>query len=261
MPTEDLERVLSELRTPGPTAEWVSAGATAITALVAIAALWFAWQQIGEAKAARALTRTLDVARSQPYVVVYAEESPATPLAIDLVVRNFGPTAAANVKVQFDPWPQRWKADEREHASVGIPEFPILAPGQEWRTSWVWTPDYPKDELPMRHEGEVSFTGVEGTRLVTPVVLDLTVYTTRIWVEVRGMHDAAKALREINKTVQKWTEGPRGPLSVLVRDGAAKDATEAERLRKQYDAWKEREASQTALGETAKTEDSVDPLG
>lgn len=224
----ELQRALPDLSVPGPSAEWVSAGATAVTALVALAALWFAWQQIGEAKAARALTRSLETARSQPYVVVYAEESPATPVAIDLVVRNFGPTAAERVQIELDPWPRRSDSDVRNEEPVGIPEFPVLAPGQEWRTSWVWTPDYAETDLPRRHEGRATYTGVEGAELSTPIVLDLRVYMERIWVEVRGMHDAATALREINKTVKRWTDG--NALNVLTRDGAARDTARAEHL-------------------------------
>ena len=61
----------------------------------------------------------------------------------------------------------------------------------------------------------------------SPVVIDWGLYESRRWVEVRGQHDAAVALREISKTVKKWNEGANGALKVWVRDGDAKDARNA----------------------------------
>ncbi len=75
---------------------------------------------------------TPEVERSQPYVVAYMEPSEASKMFIDFVVKNYGLTAARNVVIQIDPAPRR-SFDGEE---VAIPStVPILAPGQEWRSS------------------------------------------------------------------------------------------------------------------------------
>ncbi len=218
---------------PGSITDWISAVSTALTALVALFALFYARRQVKEARKSRELTRELEVERSQPYVVAFTEPSEATNLAIDLVIKNFGHTAARNVRISLDPWPMRSGRDG-DGAKVGLPEeLSILAPGQEWRTSWDWGPDRQESSLPDKHVGEVMFDGLNGAHLSSPVILDLGIYKPREWIEVRGIHDAAQALRDIRSTMQKWSESPRG-LSVIVRDGAAKD----EALRQQAATWR-----------------------
>lgn len=228
MPADDLERLIAALEAGPSVADWIAAVSTLLTAFIAIGALFYAARQIKEAKAARELTSELEVKRAQPYVVVYTEESAATNLAIDLVVKNFGPTAATDVRVVLEPWPERTGRPE-EGTRVGIPTFPVLAPGQEWRTSWVWSPERQDSGLPDRHEGFVTFLGIDDVELTSPVVLDLSIYTHREWIEVRGIHDAAQALRDIRDNQKKWTEDIHGGLNVVTRDGAAKD--ERQRIR------------------------------
>jgi hypothetical protein len=50
-------------------------------------------------------------------------------------------------------------------------------------------------------------------------------------VTTYGAHHAAKALREIEKTTKRLTEGAAGGLSVVTRDGDARD----DRLRQELD--------------------------
>lgn len=235
-----LERLLSALEAGPSITDWIGAIATVLTMAIAAGALIYARQQINEAKAARQQTSDLEVKRSQPYVVAYAEESTATNLAIDLVIKNFGPTAATDVRIVLQPWPERAGRHD-DSAKVAIPAFPVLAPGQEWRTSWVWTPDRKESGLPDRHDGFVTFLGIGDEEFTTPVILDLSVYTHREWIEVYGVHDAAKALREISKNQKLWTEGPRGGLSVFGRDGEARDEEERARRERLSQALKARD--------------------
>lgn len=200
---------------------WVAAVAAILTVVAAGAALWYAHGQIVEAQKSRELTRELDVERSQPYVVLFAEASAVSPLFIDLVVRNFGPTAARHVRIHIDPWPTRAWPNRGE--KVELPGLiPILAPGQEWRTTWDSSAERASTDLPDTHVGAVTYEGVRGMPQSTPVLLDWRVFKNRRWMEERGIHDAAVALRDIRSTLKGWNE--RNTLRVTARNGDAADA-------------------------------------
>lgn len=200
---------------------WVAAAAAVFTVLAAGAALWYAHGQIVEAQKSRDLTRELDIERSQPYVVLFAEASAVSPLFIDLVVRNFGPTAARHVRIHMDPWPSRaWPKIGEKVELPGL--IPILAPGQEWRTSWDSSKERIPTDLPDTHIGTVTYEGVRGLPQSTPVLIDWRVFKNRRWMEERGIHDAAVALRDIRTTLKGWNE--RHTLRVTTRDGDAADS-------------------------------------
>jgi hypothetical protein len=224
--------------------DWIGAGAAILTLIVALVALRFAKNQIAEAQTARALTAELDEARTQPYVVMFTRPSKATEVIVDIVIRNFGQTAAYNVTVDLAPWPERTGRSSQEGAErIRFPEnIPVLAPGQEWRTMWDSGLARKDSTLPERHVGTLTYQGIRKQQFESAVILDWGVYKTRQWVEVRTMHDAAKALREINSTMKKWNEGVRGSLSVYVRDGDARDRHNEEEMRE----WRESAAKEDA---------------
>lgn len=76
--------------------------------------------------------------QAQPNVVLYTELNPAVKQFTEIVLKNFGATPALDVKVTVTPplkaTPNLVSGDKL--ADVPIPDFPILAPGQEWRTGW-----------------------------------------------------------------------------------------------------------------------------
>lgn len=76
--------------------------------------------------------------QAQPNVVLYTEMNPSAKQFVEIVVKNFGTTPAYHVKASFDP-PLKATPNllsKGKLAEVPIPDFPILAPGQEWRTGW-----------------------------------------------------------------------------------------------------------------------------
>jgi hypothetical protein len=76
--------------------------------------------------------------QAQPNVVLYTEMNPSAKQFIEIVVKNFGTTPAYHVKASFDP-PLKATPNllsKGKLADVPVPDFPILAPGQEWRTGW-----------------------------------------------------------------------------------------------------------------------------
>ena len=72
-------------------AGWVTAG-------IALAAAIFAFNQVQEARRTRER-------QTQPNVVAFADLHPGESDWLDVIVKNFGQTAAYRVRLDFDPWP------------------------------------------------------------------------------------------------------------------------------------------------------------
>jgi hypothetical protein len=83
-----------------------------------------------------------------------------------------------------------------------------------------------------------------GKRLKDEVfVLDWNTFKPTRNVGVKTIHDVGKSVKEIEKTLAKWTEGVRG-LSVVTRDGHRKDdEANAEYLERQRE-WEEEQKLQ-----------------
>jgi hypothetical protein len=233
-------------------AAWITAG-------VAVAAGYVALGQLGEARASRLEQARLRKEQAQPYVVAFIDFSEASTFLVDLVVRNFGATAAHDVRLDIEPIPRRSIDQERQSESpadeqlnadnqtnvneepsangehdeyVWLPErIPVLVPGQEWRTLWDSGRRMDSD-LPDHHAAKITFGDSQGESYCVECDLDWRVVKDREMVQVYGAHHAAKALEEMNKNIAKWKEGPTGGLAVFVRDGDAKD----ERQRQKRDA-------------------------
>lgn len=205
-------------------AAWVTAGIAGAAGIVALS-------QLAETRRARR-------EQTQPYVVASIEPSPAASWIGELVVRNFGTTAAHDVRLNIEPPPTRAidEGKEDEPAEyVWLPErIPVLVPGQEWRTVWDSGIKRVETDLPDHHDAEISYADSQGRSYTSAAVLDWRMLKDRDVVTVYGEHHAAEALREIKSAIGKWNEtGARG-LRVYVRDGDAK----AERDREQWEALK-----------------------
>jgi hypothetical protein len=207
--------------------EWSAFGALMAAAgaigtlIVAVVAARAAFRQVAEA-------RKLRQEQAQPYVAVYMEPSAATPEIVDLVIRNFGATAAHEVRLSIAPALQR-SVQGGGSEEVWLPELlPTLVPGQEWRTMWDLGRNRKDSGLPDKHSVKVDFKDAHERPYSLNFELDWGAYKGRQWVVTYGIHDAAKALREIDKRISKWQEGPHGGLVVFVRDGDEKDRRERE---------------------------------
>ena len=103
--------------------------------LLGVVALVFANRQIKR-------NRRLVAEQTRPNVAMFMEPHPADWHVIELVVRNFGQTAAYDIRFSFSNPPT---VAEYENSADGyaditelqLPrELPVLAPGQEWRMVW-----------------------------------------------------------------------------------------------------------------------------
>lgn len=106
-----------------------------VTVVVAVIAAGYAALQWREARTSRTDATSAEIERLQPQVAVYLEPGEPSTHNVYLVVHNYGPTTARKVRVEFDaPVPQRAIVEEGDYREVTVPDLPVLAPGQEWRT-------------------------------------------------------------------------------------------------------------------------------
>ncbi|WP_165693845.1 hypothetical protein, partial [Mycolicibacterium diernhoferi] len=129
--------------------------------------------------------------QAQPNVVMYTELNPSSKRFLEIVIKNFGSTPAYNVKTVIDPPLKATpnNVSKGKLADVPIPEFPILAPGQEWRTGWdfylsrkrhnkKWGPLAGKTESELAEDekltiqAQMSYTG--GSYSYEQVIADMT---------------------------------------------------------------------------------------
>lgn len=221
--------------------DWIAAGSGLATFLVALIALVFAAGQINESKIARRQVDEIERKKAEPSVVAYMEKAPS-PYIIELVVKNFGPTPAYDVVVTSDTPIQRTGDNDRSVAEdVEIPDvIPFLAPGQEWRTIWdVAHTRSDHENLPDRHEVTVEFKGIDNVALSSRSVLDWGSLKSTRFMTTLGVHDLAKATKEMARTLKRATD-IHGGLNIWVRSGEAKDQRQREWARK-IDALNEQE--------------------
>ena len=180
---------------------------------------WAAWAAIALGVIALALTnrqlnrnRRLLAEQNRPHVAMLVEPHPSDWRIIELVVRNFGRTAAYDVQFAFSnrPTVAQYESATDGYADVvelQLPrELPVLAPGQEWRMVW----DSALDRAEIGSGIESRFTGTvmyydrphrprgrrfwqrERTPLETEAVLDWGELPPVQRIELMTTHDLAK---------------------------------------------------------------------
>jgi hypothetical protein len=183
---------------------WLAWAAWAVIAL-GVVALVFTNRQINR-------NRRLAAEQTRPHVAMLMEPHAADWHVIELVVRNFGKTAAYDIRFSF---PNPPTVAQYEHAADGyadvvelqLPrELPVLAPGQEWRMVWDSALDRAEigSGIESRFTGKVIYhdrPGRPGGRrfwqrkrpaLETNVVLDWDALPPVQRIELMTTHDLAK---------------------------------------------------------------------
>jgi hypothetical protein len=190
------------------TPEQWSATAEVTTALVALGAAFLGLRQLRESQALR-LQQERDALsirreRAQPYVAVSMEPLMAVdPKFQELVIKNFGATAAYNVRIESEPEIVReWQGDSQK---VPLPLIPTLVPGQEWRTLWDFFPRRHSAGLPDRHDVRVRFEDSHGERFEFAYALDWAMNLDRLSVDAYGVHHGVKELKKLREQLGKRT--------------------------------------------------------
>jgi hypothetical protein len=112
-------------------------------AIAAWAALVFGLAVLVWANRQLKKNRQLRTEQVRPQVTMFMEPHPSDWHVIELVARNFGQTAAHDIRFEFVDHPTVAAYEDSqfdgppEVAELDLPsELPYLAPGQEWRTVW-----------------------------------------------------------------------------------------------------------------------------
>lgn len=189
--------------------EWVQAVAATVTALVAFGALWFARGQVREMRDTRRET-------SQPYVVAYMEPVPSVPQFANLLIRNFGLTAAFDVTITSTPALVR--PGEREAELVRVfSQLPMLAPGQAWTTFFGSAQQRAAQGVPSRFEVSIDYRDAHGRALATSrSILDWEIFDARAWIIEKGIADVAKHLKSLADRFKQVTD--YGHINVMADD-------------------------------------------
>jgi hypothetical protein len=170
--------------------------------------------------------RQLRREQAQPYVVIYAEHNPEHPHFIDLIVKNFGATAAKDIAIEIDP-PLKQSAGGQVEDLKGPSLIRTLVPGQEWRTFWDSTIHRKELGMPAHYTATVQFNDSRGGTL-GPYTFDLDwgQIMDRGWIETYGMHQLTDAIRDIRTFLKNW--GDNRHMRVLAYSGEEHDKRERE---------------------------------
>ncbi|KAA1429864.1 hypothetical protein [Mycolicibacter arupensis] len=156
--------------------------------------------------------RRLAAEQSRPHVAMFMEPHAADWHVIELVVRNFGKTAAYDIRFSFTqpPTVARYETASDGYADVVALQLPeeltVLAPNQEWRTVWDSAIDRAElgEGIESRFTGTISYADSPGEpkgwfgrrgkqpRYENKVVLDWADLPPVRRVELMTTHDLAK---------------------------------------------------------------------
>ncbi|MDQ2736842.1 MAG: hypothetical protein M3Y55_18045 [Pseudomonadota bacterium] len=171
--------------------------------------------QLGEAQRLR-------LEQAQPYVAVFTESSGNDALQIDLVIKNFGATAATDVRVKIDPPP---RSANLRHSNVEsylkVPEvIPVLVPVQAWRCYWDFTKALAEaEDLPREYTATVSFKDSQ-RKPIEPMytfLIDWGTLFDQNRLTIHNLHDLAGATMDIRDVLKDANS--RDGLKVSARDG------------------------------------------
>lgn len=211
--------------------------------LLAIAAAIFGYFQFREARHVRA-------EQAQPYVAVFMEPTEADPNAVDLIIKNFGATAARDIEITIEPPPKSSMNGSVEDLKVPN-TIHTLVPGQQWSTFWDTTFHRKDQGLPVHHTATISFKDLRDRRF-GPYAFDLNweQILDRGWIVTHGMHQLAGAVREIRDVYKK--RGDSQYTRVLAYSGDEHDRREREyweERRKEHERQEEEQSG--GKGDTA----------
>ena len=195
--------------------KWLNTYSDALLLMVAVVTGAFVFLQVREAARLRR-------EQAQPYVAVDMRQlgtGDTSVRAIELVVKNYGTTAAHDVRLESDPplvstheFPEEWG----EFRTFDV--LPTLVPGQEWSTLWEGdSANRYESNLPQAHDVTVRYKDSRGRRMdPTTFRLDWSAHKFRVFRVVNGPHEIHAELKKIRKDLDSIKDG-QSRMKVLVR--------------------------------------------
>lgn len=217
-------------------AEALGVVVNALLLLAAVAAALYARKQVSEAASLRR-------EQAQPYVAADMRMS-EVPMLIELFIKNYGTTAAKNVRVRADP-PLSSKIHAENNGLVPLFDvLPTLAPGQEWCTLW--------DSATQRHDSglndgfdlTVSYESLDGTPHSHDYRLDWAAHWPRQYLDRKGLHNIAEDLHKLTRKLEAVVSGS----ALIVQSKQAKEE-EAQAVRERHQARREQRGTPRPLEE------------
>jgi hypothetical protein len=203
--------------------------------------------------------------QSRPYVLLSVDVGDQNFAAIDLVLENAGQTAALDVRIQVDPPLMRAREDadsEMKGARIFERPVPMLPPGYRlvsWLDSAIERYER-KGQLPDEHRVTIQYNDGRGNEYREESVIDLTLWDGLMFGQRYGLHDAAKALKEIHQLLKK-SPVLKGGFEVVVEERQThtdRVLEERARQRAQHEATVARvEAARQAAAEQADVKSAV----
>jgi hypothetical protein len=177
-------------------AEWIGAGAGAVTAASALAAVTYGGKQYRLHEKARR-----DALR--PHVVVDLVPSPSAYGFVDLVISNIGASTATNVRLRFDPELRTVLGERTQRRLADTPlitsGIPSLPPGRELRTAFeLLRGRENRPDLPGQYRVVASYEGMFGP-FSTEHILDIELFAEIVHVKGQDSHALASVLKAIDK--------------------------------------------------------------
>ncbi len=141
--------------------------------------------------------------QAQPYVAVGMRSlDQVDSCFIEFFVRNFGQTAAFDVRVTSDPpLQQAWQGEESEPMWV-FDVLPTLVPGDEWTQMLGFAPSHFEGDLPMKYDVTVTWKDSDKVPFTAKYVLDWDAYRNRNSLSQKTVHHLVKTMRDVDKDLK-----------------------------------------------------------
>lgn len=211
----------------------VNAISASLVLISGVAAAWFARGQLMQAAAARREAEDAAREASRPYVVASFEPSLAGLPLMDFVVRNIGARPAINLTLTSAPPLDSAIQDEGYRladAKLFTEPIGMLAPAQEMRVFFDNPQDRSdRDDLPDAYRLTATYRDSGGRDYTDVIPLDAAAYKGTTYIQHYGMHDLARAAREIEKRLRRASLLDRGEVEVAVATESRSDRDERRR--------------------------------
>lgn len=164
--------------------------------------------------------------RARPYVQVTVERGETSSHILDVVISNIGAGPARDVSITVDPPLTRARNDDQyqlHQARVFTEPIEMLPPGFRLRMFFDSAIERHEADpkMPSRHRVNVKYHDGHSHHWEEESTLDLDLMSGILYTETYNIHHVAKALREMQKSLQTQADALSRPLPVIVEERAA----------------------------------------